>query len=131
MQYDEQKSLSNARFEHAIECLEAAKSLLECKSYKSAANRSYYAVFHAMRSVLAFDDIDMKHHSGIISEFRRLYIKTEIFDTKLSHIISVLFNIRTDSDYDDFFCISKEEVAEQIQNAKFFLDTIKKLLDTK
>lgn len=67
-----------------------------------------------MRSVLAFDDIDMKHYSGIISEFRRLYIKTEIFEAKLSHIISILFNIRADSDYDDFFVISKEEVVEQI-----------------
>ena len=131
MQYDEQKSLSNARFEHAIECLEAAKSLLESKSYKSAANRSYYAIFHAMRSLLAFDDIDMKHHSGIISEFRRLYIKTEIFDTKLSHIISVLFSIRTDSDYDDFFIISKDEVIEQIKNAEFFLNKISEYLNTK
>lgn len=131
MQYDEQKALSIARYEHAAECLVAAKSLLECESYKSAANRSYYAAFHAMRSILAFDDIDMKHHSGIISEFRRLYIKTEIFDTKLSHIISILFNIRTDSDYDDFFVISKEEVVEQIENAEFFLNKIKEYLDKK
>ncbi len=84
-----------------------------------------------MRSVLAFDDIDMKHHSGIISEFRRLYIKTNVFDTKLSLIISVLFNIRTDSDYDDFFVISKEEVSEQIQNAEYFLSEIREYLNTK
>lgn len=131
MQYEEQKSLSNARYNHAVECLLAAKALLESNSYKSAANRSYYAIFHAMRSLLAFDDIDMKHHSGIISEFRRLYIKTEIFDTKLSHIISVLFNIRTDSDYDDFFIISKDEVIEQIKNAEFFLNKISEYLNTK
>ena len=131
MQFEEQKALSIARYDHAVECLNAAKSLLESESYKSAANRSYYAIFHAMRSVLAFDDIDMKHHSGIISEFRRLYIKTEIFDSKLSHIISILFNIRTDSDYDDFFVISKEEVAEQIKNTEFFLNKIKEYLDKK
>lgn len=77
-----------------------------------------------MRAVLAFDEIDMKHHSGIISEFRRLYIKTGIFDTKLSQIISVLFDVRTDSDYDDFFIISKEEVAEQIKSAEFFLNEV-------
>lgn len=131
MQYDEQKSLSNARFEHAVDCLAAAKSLIDAESYKSAANRSYYAIFHAMRSVLAFDDIDMKHHSGIISEFRRLYIKTNIFDTRLSYIISVLFIIRTDSDYDDFFVISKDEVSEQIQNAEYFLNEINQYLNTK
>lgn len=71
MQDNEKKALSDARFAHATECLDAAKSLLANESYKNAANRSYYAVFHAMRAVLAFDGIDMKHHSGVISEFRR------------------------------------------------------------
>ena len=69
----------------------------------------------------------MKHHSGIISEFCRLYIKTKIFDTKLSTIISALFDIRTDSDYDDFYVISKEEVKEQLDNAEYFLNEIKNI----
>lgn len=56
-----------------------------------------------MCAVLAFDEIDLKHHSGIISEFRRRYIKTGISETRMSEIISVLFDVRTDSDYDDFF----------------------------
>ena len=64
----------------------AARNLLETGNYKSAANRSYYAVFHAMRAVLAFDEIDMKRHSGVISEFCRRYIKTEIFETRMSEI---------------------------------------------
>ncbi len=131
MLLEEKKGLSNARYLHAEECLDAARLLLEGGNYKSAANRSYYAIFHAMRSVLAFDGIDMKHHSGIISEFRRLYIKTGVFDTKLSSIISVLFNIRQESDYDDFFVISKAEVVEQIENAEFFLAAIKAYLETK
>lgn len=121
MQADNKKALSEAKFDHAKECLDAAKSLLASSNYKSAANRSYYAIFHAMRAVLAFDGIDMKHHSGVISEFRKLYIKTNIFDIKLSQIISVLFDIRTESDYDDFFIISKSEVQEQIENAEYFL----------
>ena len=129
MEHDAKKSLSNVRYDHALECLNAAKSLLKDGNYKSSANRSYYAIFHAMRAVLAFDEIDMKHHSGIISEFRKLYIKTGVFDTQLSQIISVLFDIRTDSDYDDFFVISKAEVSEQIQNAEYFLQQIKIYLD--
>lgn len=131
MQVDDKKALSDARFDHAKECLDAAKSLLASSNYKSAANRSYYAIFHAMRAVLAFDGIDMKHHSGVISEFRKLYIKTNIFDIKLSQIISVLFDIRTESDYDDFFIISKSEVQEQIENAEYFLTEIEMFLLTK
>ena len=59
MQYEERKALSNARLEHSSECLSPAQSLLNSENYKNAANRSYYAVFHTMRAVLAFDEIDM------------------------------------------------------------------------
>ena len=125
MELEKIKDLSKVRLEHADECISAAKSLLESGNLKSASNRAYYTVFHAMRAVLAFDKIDMKHHSGIIAEFRRLYIKTGIFDVELSRIISVLSDSRNDSDYDDFFVISKEEVAEQIKYATLFLEKIK------
>ena len=129
MEHEERKSLSQVRYDHALECLDAAKSLLENGNYKSAANRSYYAIFHAMRAVLALNEIDMRHHSGIISEFRKLYIKTGVFETRLSQIISVLFDTRTESDYDDFFVISKAEVVEQTENAEYFLQVIKAYLD--
>ena len=83
-----------------------------------------------MRSVLVFDGIDMKHHSGIISEFRRIYIKSEIFDVKMSEIISLLFDARTDSDYDDFYVVSKSEAQQQVKNAEFFLVTVDSYLKT-
>ena len=118
---DERKALSQVRLVHASECLSSAKTLLGSGDYKGAANRSYYAIFHAMRAVLALDDIDMKKHSGIISEFRRRYIKTGVFESDLSGIISELFDVRSNSDYDDFFIISKAEVEDQVKGAeKFF-----------
>lgn len=131
MELDQLKALSKVRLEHADECISAAKSLLESENYKSAANRAYYTVFHAMRAVLAFDKIDMKHHSGIIAEFRRLYIKTGIFDAELSKTISILSDSRNDSDYDDFYIVSKEEVTEQIKDAEYFLMKIKEFVNTK
>ena len=84
-----------------------------------------------MRAVLAFDEIDMKRHSGVISEFRRRYIKTEIFETRMSEIISVLFDVRTDSDYDDFFVISKADTAVQIENAEYFVSSVRAYLKNK
>ena len=122
------KALSDVRLEHAEECLDTAKKILAIGDYKSAANRSYYAVFHAMRAVLALDSIDKKKHSGIISEFRRLYVKTGVFDSKMSDIISNLFDIRTSSDYDDFFVIAKEDVESQVAGAEEFINNVKAYL---
>ena len=63
--------------------------------------------------------------------FRRLYIKTGIFNADLSVIISELYDLRTGSDYDDFFIVSGAEVAEQIENAEYFLKEIKRFLEGK
>ena len=131
MSAEDVKALSEARLQHANECLHAARKLSDSGDLRSAANRAYYAIFHAMRAVLAYDGIDMKHHSGIISSFRRLYIKTGEFDTRLSEIISELYDLRTGSDYDDFFVVSGAEVAEQLDNASFFLKEIRRFLDNK
>lgn len=65
-----------------------------------------------MRAVLALDGIDMKKHSGVISEFRRRYIRTGLLPEELSVIISKAFDLRTDCDDDDFYLISKEEVED-------------------
>ena len=50
---DELKALARYRFEQSKECINSAKVLRDCGDYKGAANRSYYAFFHAMRSVFA------------------------------------------------------------------------------
>ena len=125
------KALSVVRLETAKEALISAQILLKAKLYKDSANRSYYAIFHAMRAVLALDGLDKKKHSGVISDFRRLYIKTKIFSDKMSEIITDLFKIRTDSDYKDFYIISKKEVTQQIKNAKSFIKEIENFLATK
>ena len=127
----DKKSLSKIRLEYAKEALRDAEFLMNNDSYKASANRSYYAIFYAMRAVLAFDELDKKKHSGVISNFRKLYIKTKIFSDEMSDMITKLFKIRTDSDYKDFYIISKREVTQQIKGAKSFIREVEKFLTTK
>ena len=53
-------NLSKARISHSKDCLKEAEILLSAGEYKGAANRAYYAVFHAMRAVLILDEFDSK-----------------------------------------------------------------------
>ena len=126
--YDDKIILSKVRLEKAKECLTAAKLLLAAQDGLFASNRSYYAVFHAMRAVLVFDDYDSKKHSGIISEFRKRYIKTGIFEDDLSRIIGDQFDMRSHSDYDDFYTASREEIESQYHDAEYFVETIEQYL---
>ena len=59
---------------------------------------------------------------------RENYIKTEIFSTEMSDIIYKLFNVRSSSDCDDFYIISKDKVSEKYENAKIFVETVEKYL---
>ena len=42
----------------------------------------------------------------------------------MSDIISEAFDMRGNSDYDDFYVISKEKVKEQIENAEYFYNQV-------
>jgi uncharacterized protein (UPF0332 family) len=64
--------------------------------------------------------IDHKKHSGVISDFRFYFIKTKIFDINLSDIITGLFDTRSQSDYNDFYVISYEDIITQLENARIF-----------
>lgn len=127
---EEKITLSKTRLSIAKERIAFADEILSLGDYKTVANRSYYAVFSAMRAVLALDGFDSKKHSGIIAEFRKNYLKTEILPKRLSPVIEALVEIRQGSDYDDFYIISKDEVYEQLQNAKEFIEEVESYLLT-
>jgi len=77
-----------------------------------------------MRAALALENFDSKKHTGIIAAFRQRYIKTGVFSTLFSDIVKDAFDIRNDSDYQDFYVISKTDVIQQLENAKKFLKAV-------
>ena len=125
MQPDEHtpEDLANFRLHQARVSLQAALAALD---FQTAANRSYYCIFYAMRAVQALDRFDSRKHSGVIDNFRKNYIRTEIFSRDFSDIIGDAFKVRLESDYEDFYLISKEDVAAQVENAKTFLEAVEK-----
>jgi len=70
----ERSALCEYRMENAETDLSDAKANLENKRYKVAINRSYYAIFHAVRAVLALSGFDSKRHSTIIGYFHQKFI---------------------------------------------------------
>ena len=130
MDNKDQLGLAKYRLQKASTDLDAARFNYEHGLFDAAANRSYYAIFHAARAVLALTGQDYKKHSGVIAFFRRDYIKTGILDKKLSDIIQDAFEIRTDCDYEDFYVVAKEDVEQQIKNAEYFISVIEKYLQT-
>lgn len=120
--------LSKYRFKRAQEILEDAKILLNEKSFASSVNRSYYAIFHALRAVTALDGYDSSKHSGVISYINRNYVKEGIFQKQLSKILDTSFRLREKADYDDFFIISLDTAQEQLLKAETVMNEVETYL---
>ena len=112
----------------AEERLKVSKKLLDDGFYIDSVNRSYYAIFYCARALVAKDNLDFAKHSAVMSYFRKNYIKTGIFDAKLSNYIGDAFTLRSDSDYTYFFNVEKEDAEEQYNNAVEFYDAVKNFL---
>ena len=125
------KELANYRLEQAKEDLMAAKALVDLKFYKSANNRAYYSIFHAIKSVLALEPIDFKRHKDVIAYFNKNYVHPEIFPRSMGRKISDAGTIREDSDYDDRFVVNPEATQTQIQTAEELVKLVEKYLEDK
>ena len=116
------------RLSSAEERLYSAKVLLECGQYKDSIGRSYYAIFTAVRAILARDRVDFSKHAGVIAYFQKEYVKTGIFEVRYSKYLQNAFQIRNNCDYNDFFLVSRDDAEIQYMHAVDMLDVVKEYL---
>lgn len=122
-------ALSSVRLEQAKEDLETASENLSAGRYKAANNRAYYAVFTAIRAVLALDAVDFKKHGSVINYFSKNYIRTGMVDEEFEMIVRVASKSRKRSDYEDYYKPAKEEVEDNIDGAGKLLAAIERLIE--
>lgn len=124
------KTLSAYRLNRAEEDIEVAVSNHQSGFYKAAINRSYYAIFYAIRAVNILDGFDASKHSSVIAHFNQFYVHEGKFDRATYKLIDSAYRIREKCDYSDFFIASKEDSENQIYNAKEFLNRVRTFLQT-
>lgn len=97
----------------ASEALGDAHAGLKRRSYRWAANRAYYAMFHAATALLLSEGLAFSRHRGVIGAFTERYVKTGRFPTELGKALDKAFNARNRADYSYREGVSKGE-AEQL-----------------
>jgi len=96
--------------------------------WRTAADRAYYAMFHAASAALYQRGIIAKSHKGLISQFSKEYIKPGLIDPELSRSLRQGFSLRQASDYELYAIIEEEQVEELVVRAQEFVAHLKKLL---
>ena len=123
-----ERNLSKYRLERAEEDIKTARINIENGLYKGAVNRSYYAIFHAIRAVNVLDGFDASKHSSVIAHFNQYHVRTGDFVKGTYKIIDSAYRIREKCDYSDFFIVTKEEAQEQYEKAVEFLKRVNEFL---
>ena len=117
----DRETLSRYRLERAHEDLKAARLNHESGLFKASINRSYYAIFHAIRAINILDGFDASKHSSVIAHFNQYFVHTGEFDRGTYKIIDGAYRIREKCDYSDFFLVSKEDSLYQLSQAEIYL----------
>lgn len=123
--------LSKYRLETAKDDLATAKKNFEDARYRASVNRSYYAIFHALRALTALDQFDSGKHSGIIAYVNQHYVKEGIFDKSFSKLIDSAYRLREKADYEDFYIVAIEDARKQIEKAETIIGTVEEYARTR
>lgn len=125
------KDLVLHRIETAKSDIKSAQILLDAGEYRSANNRAYYGIYHAISSIHALDGNAYKKHKDALANFNKEYVKTELFPRSIGRRISEAAEIRHASDYDDFYIATRVEAEEQIATAVELLELVQKYCNDK
>ncbi|MBO4914784.1 MAG: HEPN domain-containing protein [Oscillospiraceae bacterium] len=123
--------LSKYRLETAKDDLATAKKNFEDARYRASVNRSYYAIFHALRALTALDQFDSGKHSGIIAYVNQHYVKEGIFDKSFSKLIDSAYRLREKADYEDFYIVAIEDARKQIEKAETVIEAVEKYVQAR
>jgi uncharacterized protein (UPF0332 family) len=114
-------SLAQWRLESAKARLAEARSLIKSRGYPGAVNRAYYAIFTALRALLALERVDSKTHQAAFLLFQKHYVKNGLFPRDLAELAKKTKGIREAADYDDYIEVTAEEARREVNAAAKFI----------
>ena len=108
--------------------IEEVRVAMAGESWSMAANRIYYACFHAITALLVKDGHPVGTHLGAKINFGKYYVQQGLASPEQGRLFSQLASLREKSDYDIYFKATKEDVQKYYPEAMALIEHIKTLL---
>lgn len=118
------------RQEKADLALEDAIFLTDAARYNLVANRLYYALYYAASALLLSKGISTKRHSGLITQVHLNFVKTGILTIDEGALLKVMFDLRHESDYEDFIDVESADIEEYTPQVRELVEKLKRLTET-
>ena len=122
---EERQIVVNLELEKAQKTFAAMEVCAHEECWESAANRMYYALFHAVAALLINDGHQVKSHRGVMALFGEHYIRTGIFTKKDGALFSDLVIMRDNADYNCFYEANEEKIVPYINPTLQLIEKIK------
>lgn len=128
MNTEERKILVSRQLDKAHRFLMQANEMYSLEHWDLAANRFYYACYHAVQGLFIANEISSHTHSGMIAQFSLHYVKTGKISIAYGSFLSRMVQLRQKADYNCMYDISENDVKDFILQAKDFIQHIENLI---
>lgn len=128
---EERQTLVALELKKARDTYDEIGILTAANRWSGAANRLYYAVFHAVSALLIKDGLQVNTHRGSHAAFSLHYIKTGVLSREYGRLYNQLQTMREESDYNCVYDVEPEELMSRIEPAKQMIDDIEQLINSK
>lgn len=122
------ETLAIAEWRRAVVCRQVARLCLQHGFYADAISRSYYAVLHTAKAVLALQGVRPRRHRALSNLFGQHIVMTGLVEGRWGSIIGRLADVRWAADYDVAVIFTEADAADACQQADAFAERIHALL---
>ena len=125
---EERNIIVSLELKRARETYDDIGCLISANRLNGAANRMYYAVFHAVCALLIHDGHQVSTHKGSHALFSLHYIKTGILPREYGQLYSQLQTMREESDYNCAYDVEMDEIEQRLKPAKRLIEDIERFV---
>jgi uncharacterized protein (UPF0332 family) len=131
MTEENRKQIVDFRILNARNTLQEVLILAQNELWNTAINRLYYACYYAASALLIASHIETHTHAGVRQMLALHFIKSGIMSKHFFNTFGLLYEKRQTGDYEDFVCMTKEDIDDLYPLAVEFVDEIVKLLTSR
>jgi len=128
MNDEDRRTIVGLELEKANLFLKQADLMQEMQQWDMAANRYYYACFHAVQALFVHNGLQSRRHSGMLSQFGLHFIKTGIIEDRLGGFLTRMEQLREKGDYNCVFSVNEDELCTIIEPAHELVKVIAGLI---
>ena len=128
---DEQnrKYLVKLQMERAYRFLKQADEMYNLQHWDMAANRYYYACYHAVQGLFISKGLPApKKHAGAVAQFSLHFVKEGIVEPVYGSFLARMMQLRQKADYNCAYDISQMDLEEYVSLSKEFIRKMDELL---